>query len=243
MTRILLIDDEPSCLHILKEHFKILPNYKIVGCAATFDEAVNLTVKELPELVFLDIELGDNSGFDYLEQFKNAGFSVVITTAYLEHSLRAIKLSALGFLLKPFTTADFSEVLHKYETESKQLNGKRIEVLLNNIKHPGHMKINILVNDGIIFIDVKDIVRCQASGSYTEIYLDIKKRHIVSSPLKVYEEQLEPSGFYRVHRSHLINLHKIDKFLNTGFAIMKDGSEVEVATRRKAEFLRRLGAL
>lgn len=243
MIRTLLIDDESSCIHILKEHFKTLPNYEIVGCARTFNEAVELTEREKPELVFLDIGLGDDSGFDYLERFKGGNLCVVITTAYPEHSLRAIKLSALDFLLKPFTRADFKEVISKFETDSKQFYKKRIEVLLNNMKNPAHMKINILVNDGIIFIDVKDIVRCQASGSYTEIYLDLKRKHLVSSPLKVYEEQLEPSDFFRVHRSHLINLHKVDKYLNAGFVIMEDGSEVEVSTRRKADFLRRLGNL
>ncbi|MGB3774728.1 MAG: LytTR family DNA-binding domain-containing protein [Leeuwenhoekiella sp.] len=238
MTKVLLIDDELNCLKIFNGYFSKLSNYEVVGSATCYDEAVKLTMAEEPDLVFLDINLGSKSGFEYLEQFKDSGFWVVVTTAHLEHSIRAFKLSALDFLLKPFTKAQFDEVIEKFEADSERLHSKRIEVFLNNLRNPSKMKINVTVKEGTLFIDVRDVVRCQASGSYTEIYTDLKKKYLVSNPLKFYHDQLEPSGFFRVHRSHLINLHKCNKYLNSGFAVMSDGSKVEVSTRKKNGFMR-----
>ena len=241
MNKVLIIDDEQDCIDLLKNHITFHKAYGVIAAVRSIKEATTLTRKHRPDLVFLDIHLGSSSGFEYLELFRDSDSCIVVTTAYAEHELQALRLSALGFLCKPFTKDEFAQVLHKFETDPKYVYKKRIEVLLNNINHPDQMKINIPVPDGILYVKLKDIIRLQTHYGETDIYLTNGEKYSVTKKLKDYDENLSSLGFCRTHRSHLVNLIKVVKYHNTGYAEMEDGELVEVSTRRKPDFLGRLG--
>lgn len=248
MIRTLIVDDvvnsQNVLLQILEHH---CPKVKVCGVASSVLEAQRLIIEEQPDLVLLDIEMPPNNGFELLEQFPNPTFEVIFTTAHDQYALRAIKFCALDYLLKPIDIQEFKVAIDK---TTKQLQNKtprfnqNFNQLLENLKSPNHQenKIALPTLDGLVFVKVNTILRCEADGSYTKVHLTTKKTIMATRKIKEFEQLLTEHNFFRVHRSHLINLNHIEKYYKGtgGYVVLSDGSSVDVARRKKEEFLERL---
>jgi two-component system LytT family response regulator len=190
--------------------------------------------KHDPQLLFLDVQMPDGSGFKLLEHFNNPAFEVIFTTAYDQYAIQAIKFSALDYLLKPISPDDLVEAINRFNNQTGK--GEKIKTLLNNIKSSSDKQC-IVVNssDGMHILKVNDIVRCQADDYYTLYYLVNNKVLMISKTLKETEELLKDFDFMRVHKSHLVNKDYIKSYLREsgGTIEMVDGSKLPVSRRKK----------
>jgi len=201
------------------------------------EEGIKLIDDYEPELVFLDISMPDMSGFELLARLKFRDFKLVFTTAHREYALEAIKNKAFDYLLKPIADSDLVKCLGDIIREK---NDRSVI-----IKPDEQSLIEVQVKDGIIYIRQKEIVRLEASGSYTLFYLDNGVRHVASKGLADFENRLDAAMFYRCHKSHIINLRKVQKFINSKgfFALMSDGSMTDISRNSKEVFLDRLKSI
>lgn len=235
MLRSVIIDDERSGINALQLLInKHIDDVKVVGATTKAQEGIALIEDYRPEIVFLDISMPELDGFGLLEQLQYRTFNLVFTTAHQEYALQAIKHHAFDYLLKPVDVNELKSCIEKITAERRR-NEMRS-------KNPYSGTIGLSVKDGIIFIRHADIIRLEASGSYTVFYLENNVKQIASKSLKEYEAQLDPSVFYRCHNSHLVNLKKVTKFVSQDgfFAQMHDGSAAEIARKNKDHFLDRL---
>jgi two-component system, LytTR family, response regulator len=242
----IIVDDEAksrSTLQSLVERH--CPNVSVMDMADSVASALSSIEQHQPQLLFLDIEMPHGSGFTLLEKIKNPSFHVIFTTAYDHYAIKAIKFSALDYLLKPVDvdelTAAVNKIEEKQKSEKKQLPD--FELLLSNLKTKGaSAKIAIPTFEGLQMVDAKDIIKCTAAESYTHITLMNGTRITVSRILKEYEELLSDLNFFRVHNSCLVNLAHVVKYIKGegGYVIMSDGESVEVSRRKKNELLSRL---
>ena len=231
MLRAIVIDDEEAGIEMVR--MLALRNaglLRVVASGLTPEEGITLIEDYKPDVVFLDISMPTMSGFDMLEKLNYRGFRLIFTTAHEEFALQAIKNKAFDYLLKPIDTNDFTKCILEL-IEARQQAGEII-------KAPSAL-IDVQVKDGVIYIRQKDIVRLEASRSYTEFHLDNGIRHVASKSLREFESKLDPELFYRCHKSHIVNLHKVQKFINHNgfFAQMSDGSMPDVSRQNKDEFL------
>ncbi|GAA0555085.1 LytR/AlgR family response regulator transcription factor [Chitinophaga japonensis] len=245
----IIVDDEQHCIDALKTMLqKKCPEVNVIAGVNSVREAKGLIDEWQPDLVFLDVEMPHQNGFELLKQFDRIPFDVIFTTAFEQYALRAIKFNALDYLLKPFSIQELQEAVQKCR-ERRAARPKDssaaspLEVFLANMKtlNQTHRKIALPTINGLVFMPVQNIVRCESTGNYTKIFFTDKKHLLVSRPLKEFEEMLSDMDFFRVHNSHLINLQQMQSYIQGegGFALMTDGTQVEVSRRRKAEFLKR----
>src|ERR1041385_5905576 len=246
MINAVIVEDEKKSREVLEALIKAnCPDVNILGAADSVAGGVELIRKANPRLVFLDIEMADGSGFDMLEQLPNSGFEIIFTTASDAHALRAIKYSAIDYLLKPIDADELKVAVEKIRaTQSDTANLDNLKFLLQNFKKPNeqYSKITLPTGNAYEIVNVKDIIRCEADGSYTSFFLENKKKLLVSASLKHYEDLLPPDDFIRVHHHHLINMHHVVRFLKTdgGYAVMSDGTQIEISRRKKDYFMQRL---
>ncbi|WP_142683469.1 LytR/AlgR family response regulator transcription factor [Chitinophaga polysaccharea] len=244
----IIIDDEQHCIDALQTMLeKKCPGVQVTGTAKSVREAKVLIDDLQPDLVFLDVEMPYQNGFELLKLFDKVYFDVIFTTAYEQYALKAIKFNALDYLLKPFSVKELQDALEK--CREKKLNRHKdqgispMEVFLQNMKimQQTHKKIALPTINGLVFMPVQNIVRCESTGNYTRIFFTDKKNLMVSRPLKEFEELLSDVDFFRVHNSHLINMQQMQSYIQGegGFALMSDGTQVEVSRRRKADFLKK----
>jgi two-component system LytT family response regulator len=247
MINAIIIDDEAHCTRrlerILKE--RLSESLRLAGSFSTVKEGLAAIASLRPELVFLDVQIHDQTGFELLGQVKELSFDVIFTTAYEKYALKAFKFSAVDYLLKPVDPEELAGAVARVtEKAAHREVTRRLETLFHNLKRvPGTSpRISIPTLDGLIFLDAADIIRCQSSVNYTILYLKDGQKITVSRTLKEFEDLLSEHDFFRVHHSHLINLGYIKRYHKGkgGSLTMTDGTEVEVSTRRKAEFLKRL---
>jgi two-component system LytT family response regulator len=202
-----------------------------------------------PELVFLDVEMPHQNGFDLLKSLEQISFDVVFTTAYEHYAIKAIKFNALDYLLKPFSMKELEAAVQKYihKRNAAYPTDYALEGFLSNLRQPASLpkKIALPTLRGLIFTPVEQIIRCEAKDNYSKVYLVDGSAHLVSKTLKEFEYLLEDMQFFRVHYSHLINLQHICRYIqgNGGHVLMSDGSTIEVSRRRKSEFLKRTSQL
>ncbi len=240
MISTLIIDDqEINRLHLkqmLLEHF---PHIKIVGEADGVENGITAITKFKPDVVLLDIEMKDGDAFDLLERINSISFKIIFITAYEEYALKAIKFSALDYLLKPVSVDDLKSAFLK--AESQLLTDLKVQLsnLQSNLQTTKNTTLALRTSEKIFLIKINDIIRCEAGGSYTYFFITTQKKHIVSQPMKEFEELLTESGFIRVHKSHLINISYIESFAKKdgGFVILKDKTEIPVSRRKKNELL------
>lgn len=246
MIKAIIVDDEAKSRAtlgaLLQAH---CPNVSVVAMADSVAEALADIEKHEPHVVFLDIEMPFNSGFTLLEKIKVPGFEVIFTTAYDHYAIKAIKFSALDYLLKPIDVDDLIKAVNKVELNNKNKKTRQpdFELLLSNLKlKSSAAKIAVPTFDGLQMLDAKDILKCVADESYTHITLVSGSKLTVSRILKEYEELLSDLNFFRVHNSCLINLAHVVKYVkgDGGQVIMVNGEAVEVSRRKKNELLRRL---
>jgi two-component system LytT family response regulator len=242
-----IIDDEPRNIKVLKNMLKeFCPQINLIGEADNAPTGKTIIQEKKPQLVFLDIEMPFGNGFDLLNELMPIDFEVIFVTAFDKYLLQALKYSALDFLLKPVNIEELKNAVKNAALHiQKNSINQQLQVLLDNFKkqESGLKKIAIPTSEGFDFISISDIVRCEAMGSYTKIYIRDSKNVLVSKPLKDYESLLPEEIFFRIHNSHLINLNYIKKYNRGrgGSIELEDGSVIEVATRRKEEFLKRFG--
>jgi two-component system, LytTR family, response regulator len=244
-----IVDDEQHCVDALKTMLqKKFPDVTVLGGASSVQEAKVLIDELRPDLVFLDVEMPYQNGFELLKLFDKVHFDVIFTTAYEQYALKAIKFNALDYLLKPFGISDLQDALQKYSARKAVKNEQPgvvapLEMFLQNMKTMQHSnkKIALPTLNGLVFMPVQSIVRCESTGNYTKIFFTDRKQLLVSKPLKEFEELLTDIDFFRVHNSHLINLQQMESYIQGegGFALMSDGTQVEVSRRRKADFLKK----
>lgn len=242
MMRAVIIDDETrsreSLEIIVKENCK---NVEVVALAESVESGVAAIKQHKPDLLFLDIELQDGTGFDLLEKSSTSDFHVIFTTAFENYALKALKLSAVDYLLKPINSEELVQAVNKAEelSDSDSTN-KNFELLLQNLQNStGKHKIALPTSEGLTFINVSEIIRCQADGSYTHFFFKDRKKILVSKKIKEYEELLSPYNFVRVHHSHLVNLDEVAKYVrgDGGYVVMSDGETVYVSKRKKEDFM------
>lgn len=239
----IIIDDEANARLSLRN---LINSYcdevEILGEASNIHDGFDLIEKKSPQIVFLDIEMPQGNGFKLLEKFDHIPFKIVFTTAYDEFALKAIKYSALDYLLKPIDIDELQLAVQKAASSSHP-SAQQVNNLVGQVsgKHSG--RIVIPDSDGMILIDVKDIIRCESDSNYTRFFLVGGRKIMASKTLREFEQMLEGESFFRIHRSHLINVKHLLKYVKGegGHVIMSDESEVEVSRRKKSEFLSYIG--
>jgi len=244
MIRAICIDDEQRARESIIDLLKLSPNnIEIVDQADGVESGIKSIEKHQPDLVFLDIQLVDGTGFDLLKQLPNMPFKVIFITAYEEFALRAFKFSAIDYLLKPLNPPDFFNALSKAQlVQEKETQQKHLEALLSHLQPEEKQKKKLVLRtaESIHLIDIPTIVRCEANSGYTEFFLENGKTILVSKGLIEYDDLLSSCGFIRTHQSHLVNTNFIESYEKTegGYILMKDRSQVPVSNRKKENILR-----
>lgn len=240
---VVIVEDEIRSRELL---FNLLGQYcndiKVTGMAATVDEAVAMIDERLPALVFLDIEMHAGTGFDVLMRVKQRNFHVIFTTAYDHYALRAIKFSAVDYLLKPIDVEELQAAVQKVqERVQAQVSSDTLEALMQNLgkKNPEEFSITLSTIDGLEFIPLSQIIRLEASGPYTSFFLADGRKIMVSRHMKEFEQMLSDYGFFRLHNSYMVNLKSVQRMIKSdgGYAIMSDGAMVPISPKKKEEFL------
>jgi two-component system LytT family response regulator len=247
MIKALIIDDESNARETLKmllaQHAK---NVDVIGTAENAEAGFSMIESHKPDLVFLDVEMPKGTGFDLLERCEQVNFQVIFTTAYGHYAIKAIKFSALDYLLKPIDITELQDAVRKVEellATSKSRENHSIRALIENLNNTSSKKIAIPDLEGITFVDLDDILRCEADRNYTCIYLQNGRKIVSSKVLKEYEKLFADYHFIRLHNSHIINMRHVKRYIEGegGTVVMTDDSSVDVSRRRKSEFLERLG--
>ena len=247
MTKAIIIDDEQHCINRLEN---LLTNYcsdniQLCGSFQSVEDGLTAVKNTKPGLVFLDVEIKDETGFDFLKQIPEINFEVIFTTAYDKYAVQAFKFSAIDYLLKPVDADELQASIKKLNDKFSQKEmSQKFDALFHNLKNiqSASKRICVPVLTGFVLLQTEDIIRCESNINYTTLFLKDKQKLLVAKTLKEFEELLREYNFYRVHNSHLINLAYINSYNKGkgGFVVMKDGSEVEVSTRRKDDFIKRL---
>ncbi|MBL7918174.1 MAG: response regulator transcription factor [Bacteroidia bacterium] len=246
MLNTLIIEDEQKSVDVLMKIIeKNCPELKIIGTAKNVTQGVEMIKALKPELVFLDITMPDGSGFDLLEKVQGQKFDLIFATASNEYAVRAFKYSACDYLLKPIDIDELKAAVKRVlERKSNEPDMQNLNFLIQQLKKSddNFQKITLPTGNAYEIVNVKDIIRCEADGSYTYFYLSDKRKLMVSASLKHYEELLPEADFIRVHHHNLINMNHVVRFLKEdgGYAIMSDGSKIEVSRRKKDLFMDRL---
>lgn len=247
MINAIIVDDElksRESLKILLEEF--CDNVTVKALCKDVAEAVQAIQQYKPDVVFLDIQLQRETGFDLLTQLGDFNFEVIFTTAYAEYAIKAFKFAAIDYLLKPIDIEELKRALSKVEKRMNDSISLRLQQLMQNLKNTSseNYKLALPTTDGLVFVKMQDILYCEASSNYTEITVTDGKKYIVSRTLKEYEDMLGEHNFYRIHNSYLINLNAIKKYVRGegGYVIMSNDKSLDVSKRKKEGFLARIGA-
>lgn len=243
MIRTLIIDDEAKARQALRQQIaQDFADIEVVGEAANIAEGRSQILLHKPALVFLDVQMPDGTGFDLLASFDQLGFKVIFVSAFDHFAINAFRFSAVDYLLKPVHPNDLRRAIEKVCHQEKS-QSDALKTLLNNNR--SLTRIALPSTDELVFVAIQDIVRCESDSNYTHFYLVNGEHFLVSKTLKEYEDMLENQGFFRIHKSSLINLKHLKKYKKGegGTVTMIDGSQLEVSRRRKDDFLKALNNL
>lgn len=250
MINAIIVDDEQHCVNrlsgLLEQHFG--STVRVLDSFNTVDTALTGSKQLQPDLVFLDMQIHDKTGFDLLNQINDINFDVIFTTAYEKYAVQAFKFSAVDYLLKPIDADELKHALDRLEARiSKFETARKIDALFDNMKatNAGSKRIGIHTVSGITYVPVSDIIRCESAINYTTVFMKDNKKLTVAKTLKEFEDMLVDYNFFRVHNSHLVNLAFIKQYHKGkgGYISMSDHSEIEVSTRRKDDLLKKLSTL
>ena len=242
--KIIIVDDENATINrvskILNTNF---PDIEIVANAVDVKSAVEVINLHQPDLVLLDINLPDGTGFDVLQQLYPVNFRVIFITAYEHYAIKAFKFSAIDYILKPIDIDEFISSIHKAKELLKKENpNSQIDALISNYQtvNTEAKKIVLKTSESIHLVNIKDIIRLESDGAYTFFYFVEAPKIIVSKNIKEFEELLGDYGFFRTHQSHLINVKHLIKYQKSdgGYVIMKDQSTVPVSIRKKEQLMK-----
>lgn len=247
MIKAILIDDIEQARNTFKmDLLAYAPDVEVIAEAGGVVEGAKLLKKTQPDILFLDIQMQDGSGFDLLDVLPEINFKIIFITASDAHAIKAFRYAAIDYLLKPVDPDELVNALEKYRKTSpnESENYKLLNDSLKNHQKP-HERLALHSQDKINIVNISDILRCESSINYTEFHFVGAKKMLVSKTLKEFEDLLTELGFYRVHQSHLVNTKFIREYVKTdgGHLIMTDGSMIPVSTRKKAEVMKMLEEL
>jgi two-component system LytT family response regulator len=236
-----LVDDMPIALEMLENDItNNHPEIKIIGKAKSVVEAAKVLQKNKPDILFLDIMLGDGTGFDILEIFPELKSKIIFVTASDAFAIKAFKFAAIDYILKPYSDEDLSISIEKAQSQI-QPDKQQLNVLQEAVTAPGNKpsKISLYTSEKIIVVNIEDIIRCKSDNNYTTFYFKDKSKILVSKTLKHYADMLKEVNFLRVHQSHLVNTKYIKEFIKSdgGYLILTDKSNIPVSVRKRNEVL------
>lgn len=243
MLSIILIDDEADALEnlelILKDNFT---DIRITGKTTSPKEGISLIMQNNPDVVLLDIDMPFMDGFELLESIPDRNFDVIFITAYNEYAIKAFKVSAVDYILKPVKIKELIAAINKIRQKKSRVKGgdRRYNLLLENVKSDAPLKLAIPTLEGLEYIMIKDIIRIEAEGSYSTIIFKDRKKMVVSKGLNELAEMLAGNdNFIRIHRSHLINVIFVKKYMRKdGHIMLEDDAVVRLAPAKKDVFVK-----
>ncbi len=240
MIKTIIIDDEKHCIITLNHLLSQIDDLEVVATTQNSSEAKKLIEKHQPDIVFLDIEMPEMNGFDIINQFETMNFKVIFTTAYDQYALKALRLNALDYLLKPIDLEDIELSIKKYKSHELVISKDQVQNL--HLFTNGKMQDTIAISsqEGLCFVKIDEIMYLEASSNYTFIVMNNKTKHLASKTLQTFEEVLEDNPiFFRAHKSHIINLKFIKQYIRGegGELIMLDNKNIPLSRARKQDFL------
>lgn len=247
MIRAVIVDDEPKAIQSLTwELSNFGDEIEILTSFTEPEEAIaylNTFGAPMPDCLFLDIQMPTMDGFKFLEKIRNKDFAIIITTAYNEYAIKALKHEAIDYLLKPIDSDDLKDTIKKIQKHvSKQFNSLRIEEALSNFNAKfDQKKITINTDGKLIFLNADDVVFVESDGNYSTIVTKDGQRLLITKKLKEVNDILPEHYFFRIHNSYIINLNKIKEFIkNEGYVVMESNHKIPVARQRKSDFLEKI---
>ena len=246
MLRSIIVDDELKSRESLKMMISTFcQDIEVLETCQNVSEALVAIAKFRPDIVFLDIQMQGETGFDLLTQLRSIDFEVIFTTAHSEYAIKAIRYSAIDYLLKPIDVTDLQNAVARVQNKQSGSVVERMQQLLQNIKSsgPDNYKLALPTAEGLTFIKINDVMYLKASGNYTEIFMREGEKHLVSRHLKEYDDLLSGQNFFRIHHSTLINVKFIKSYVrgDGGYVVMSDSSSLDVSRRKKDAFLEHIG--
>ncbi|MDI1254504.1 MAG: LytTR family DNA-binding domain-containing protein [Flavobacterium sp.] len=246
MLKVVLIDDEPLALQSMTwelEHF--CKNVTIVATFSSVVKATEYLSENLVDCIFLDVEMPEMDGFQFLEQFPLRQFAVVITTAFDQYAIKAIRKQALDYLLKPIDSDELIDCIEKVSRAAVKTSFQQtLENTVKNFVNTSNAsvkKVSIACNGKIIFINPDDIIYCESDGNYCTLFLENKQKILITQKLKFMEEKLAELFFFRIHNSYLVNLNKVQEYHKSDeFVMLANHVKLPVSRHRKAAFLEKL---
>ncbi len=241
MLEAILVDDEEKALQSLKwELTNFSDDIAVVACFTDPEAALAYLHKNQPDCLFLDIEMPTMDGFQFIQKLQNKEVAVVITTAYNQYAIKALKNEAIDYLLKPIDSDDLRETIVKIRKHhARSLTAEKLErILLRYNASSPQRKITLNTDGKLLFLDNEDILYAESDGNYSTIYLSDGQKIVLTKKLKEVGEMLPADSFFRIHNSYIINLNKIKEFLKTdGYVILKSNHKIPVSRQKKSDFL------
>ena len=240
MIKTLIVDDETHCINRLIHLIERRPNtFEVIDTCQTVEAALDVVKNNPLDLVFLDIEIKDKTGFDFLRQVERIEFNTIFTTAFDNYAIKAFKYSAFDYLMKPIDVDEFNASIERLDNKmAKSRNGNQVKSLLENVWQRQPKLLTISSVEGFETVPVADIIHLEASGNYTYIHTkNVKKT--VTKPIKFYEDLLDKEDFFKCHKSHLIKLDQVRSYHKgkQAYVVMTNGNQVPIAVRKKDGFL------
>lgn len=244
MLKAIVVDDESYCCETITTLLEDNLQVEVVAVCYNGADALVAIQRYSPDIVFLDVEMPKMNGFEMLEQLPSVHFEIIFTTSYDQYAVKAIRFSAIDYLLKPVDSEELQNAVQKVIQRSQRPIAQQLEILLQRIHHPSTPinKIAVPTMEGLQMIPVNSIINCESDSNYTILLLKNNRKIIVSRTLKEVEELLEEHSFVRVHRCYLTNLNEVEKYVKGegGYLIMTDGSTVDVSRSRKEYLMQKL---
>jgi two-component system LytT family response regulator len=241
-----IIDDEKECIedleYLISKHDLPLD---VVATASSGNEGLAAILKHKPQIVFLDVVMPGMTGFEMLELLPELNFQLIITTSKDEYAIQAIRSSAIDFLLKPVKAAELKDAVDRAQKQAPVPDRKQIGLLSDNMKQPSGIsdRIALVIKEGVQLVRLEDIIYFKSDGNYTTVFMTDGNEMVVSKPIRMFEEMVAGSTFYRVHNSYIVNIAHVEKFIRSdgGYVVMDNASTVPVSRSRKDKFLEILG--
>ena len=245
MVKAFIVDDEPNCcktLSLLLDRY--CPEVQVTGIFHNGLDGLQAINASAPDLVFLDVQMPKMNGFEMLEKLPSVNFHLIFTTSFDQYALKAFRFSAIDYLLKPVDREELQKAVQKVVQRSELPVSEQLQIMFQKLYHPAASinKIALPTMEGLQMIPVQSIISCEADDNYTTLILKDNKKIVVSCTLKVIDEMLEDHSFIRVHRSFLVNLDEVEKYVKAdgGYVVMSNGSHIYISRNKKEVLLKKL---
>tara|TARA_B100001765_G_scaffold215442_1_gene187542 strand:- start:4198 stop:4938 length:741 start_codon:yes stop_codon:yes gene_type:complete len=240
MIKAFLIDDEPKSISILQHKLnRFCKDVTVVGSTQDPTQAKKLLEEHQPDLVFLDVAMPEMSGFDVLRDIEEPGFEIIFATGFDQYAVEAIKHCAIGYLVKPIDNDDLIAAVQKARNNIAEKTAlQKNKALIENLKITKFQEKKVVVptQDGLEFLAISDILHCEGKDGYTQLHFTNRKPILSSQNIGHFAKMFDEQEFFLVHKSHLVNLHHIDKYLNEGYLIIRE-HKIPVSRNRRSSFL------